>query len=415
MRQLILPPRSPKHVRALRVTAWNALFLISGLLLIALAGEIYLRLANPFIERSVPYQFVDGVGLIRKPNAELRYANWDADNFVVSRTNSQGFLDREPVSPERDDDACRITFIGDSFVEAMEAPIADKFHVKLEEMATRQLPHLDIATQAYGIFGTGQINQLPFYDKYARHLRPKLLILVFYINDFANNSTALQALTYGADPDKMLFQFAQRDARGTLRLRPPDPDYERFLLPTLPKPWHWKTWERLVSVSYLAKWVDTKKLWRYDFDPQIQTWTDIIAKRPCCAALLDRWQPVRWHSLDMQFTNENLLPVHEEALEYTAFSIDQFKRRADRDGVKLAILAATPTMGTRGDPQFDRLSAIAETRGIPIISEYDYILKQGYDESEGYWTSEIHWNPTGHQRAAEAILEWLKANQDVCE
>ena len=86
---------------ALRMAAWNATFIISGLLLIALAGEVYLRLVNPFIESSLPFQFVDRVGLIRKPNAEMRHANWDDDNFVVSRTNSLGFLDREPVGAER--------------------------------------------------------------------------------------------------------------------------------------------------------------------------------------------------------------------------------------------------------------------------------------------------------------------------
>ena len=406
---------SRKYARALRVAIWNAALIIAGLLLTALAGEVYLRLANPFLETSVPSRFVDGIGIIRNSNSEIYYANWDDDNFVVSRANSQGFLDREPVSPERAATGCHIAFIGDSFVEAMQVQIADKFHVRLEEMAARELPHLDITTQAYGISNTGQINQIPLYDEYARHLRPKLVVLVFYINDFANNSTALQALAYGADPDKMLFQFAQRDARGTLRLRPPDPDYERFLLPTLPKPWHWKTWERLVSVSYLAKWVDTKSLWKYDPDPQIRAWTDIIAKRPCCAALLDSWQPARLYTSNMQFTKENLLPVHEEALEYTAFGIEQFKRRADRDGVNLAILAATRHMGTRGDPQFDRISAIAKALGIPIISQYEYVVSQGHNYQDARWLSDAHWNATGHQWAAEAILEWLKENQDVCD
>ena len=398
----------------MRTSAWNAAFIIAGLLLIALVGEIYLRLANPFLERSIPYHFVEGVGRLRKPNAEVRYAYWLEDNFVVSRTNSLGFLDREPISAERAAAGCHIAFIGDSFVEAMEVPIADKFHVQLEEMAARELPHLDITTQAYGIGATGQINQIPFYDEYARRLNPKLVVLVFYINDFSNNSTALQALTLGVDPDRMLWMSAQRDAGGALKLRPPDPEYERFRLPSLPMPWHWRAWDRLVSVSYLAKWVGTKKLWVYDFNPQLRAWINIIAERPCCALLLDGWQPALWRLLDMQFTKERLLPVHEEAQEYTAFGIEQFKRRTDRDGARLSILAATRDMGTPGDPQFDRLSAIAEARGIPVISDYDYILRQGYDAEDGHWRVDRHWNSTSHQWVAEAVLEWLKVNQDVC-
>ena len=391
------------------MAAWNAVFIISGLFLITLAGEAYFRLTRPFIENIIPYRFVDGVGAIRKPNAELRYANWRDDNFVVSHTNSQGFLDREPVSAERAAASCHIAFIGDSFVEAMEVPIADKFHVRLEEMAARQLPHLNIAAQAYGITNTGQINQLPFYDEYARRLNPNLLVLVFYFNDFSDNSTAMQALKYGADPDRMPFMSAQRDEHGALKLRPPDPQYERFLLPRLPKVWRDRAWDRLTRISYFAKWMDTKNLWRYGSYHQLRAWRDMLAERPCCASLDKVYH-------DTQFAEESLPPALEEALEYTAFGIDQFKRRTDRDGARLAILSATARMGTRGDPQFDRLIAIAEARGIPVISDYAYTVRQRRDPWDGILRHDRrHWNATGHQWAAEAILEWLKENQGVCD
>ena len=385
-------------------------------------------MANPFIAHSIPFQFVDMVGLIREPNAELRYANWDDDNFVVSQTNSQGFLDREPVSAERAADGCHIAFIGDSFVEAREVPIADKFQAQLEEMAALELPRLDITTQAYGIRGTGQINQLPFYNEYARRLNPKLLVLVFHPNDFADNSTALQSLIQGADPDRLPYMSAQRDESGAMKLRPPDPEYARFRLPRPPKAWQESANERLVGVSYFAKWLDIKKGWvvervnaigaemsaPIETDPQVAAWADMIAERPCCTLLLDDWQPARW-GLDTLFAKEHLPPVMEEALEYTAFGIDQFKRRADRDGVHMAILSASVYMGRRGDRQFDRLNAIAEARGIPVISDYDYIVRQGYDKWDAYWRFDGHWNATGHQWTAEAVLEWLKENQDVCD
>ena len=394
------------------------MLVISGLLLIALAGEAYFRLTKPFIETSIPFRFVDGVGVIREPNAELLYANWRDDNFVVSHTNSQGFLDREPVSPERAAEGCHIAFIGDSLVEAAEVPIADKFQARLEKMAARELPRLDITTSAYGIRATGQINQLPFYDEYARRLKPKLVILVFYVNDFANNITAAQALNYGADPDRMPFMSAHRNANGTLKLRPPDPEYERFLLPRPPDHrWHNNAWRRLVGVSRLAKWLEIERLrWLVYSDRArySRAWANIIAERPCCEWLRSSQIVAKFTAIGSAFKEERLPPALEEALEYTAFGIDQFKRRADRDGARLAILSATVDMGRRGDPPFDRLSAIAEARGIPIISDYDYIVKQGRNEWEGL-DSTRHWNAVGHQWVAEAILEWLKANQDVCD
>ena len=392
----------------LRLAAWNALFVIAGLLLIAVVGEIYLRLANPALEADIPFHFVDGVGLIREPNAELRYANWDAGSFVVSRANSLGFLDREPVSAERAAAGCHIAFIGDSFVEARQVPIADKFHVRMEEMAARELPHLDITTQAYGISATGQIAQLPFYDEYARRLSPNLIILVFHINDFFNNSVALHSLQYGLDPDRMPYMSAYRDENGTLKLRPPDPEYKRFLLPRLPKPWRDRAWNRLTGISYLAKWMDKKDLWRYGSYRQLQAWMDMLAERPCCALLDKVYRP-------SQFKEESLPPALEEGLEYTAFGIEQFKRRADRDGARLAIMATPVYMGSRGDPQFERLSAIAEALGIPIISDHAYNIWYEHDPWEGILRIDGHWNPTGHQWVAAAVLEWLKANRGVCD
>lgn len=408
-----------KYIRILRVAVWNILFVISGLLLVALAGEIYLRLANPFIETSSPFlHFVDGVGPIRKPNSELRFADWNNDNFVVSRANSLGFLDREPVSPERAAAACHIAFIGDSFVESKEVPIADKFHVRLEEIAARELPRLDITTQAYGISNTGQINQLPFYDEYALHMNPKLLILVFYLNDFSDNSIATQALKYGADPDRMPFMSAQRDERGAMKLRPPDSEFQQFMLPSRPQRWYGRAWKRIIQVSYFAKWLHTKGIQTWvDHHPRpTAAWADMIAERPCCSWLPDVWQHGERGFIERhQFAENNLPPIYEDMLEYTAFGIEQFKRRTDRDGVRLAILSTTADMGMRGDPQFDRLNAIAEAHGIPVISDYAYIVKQGHDEWNLRWHANIHWNATGHQRVAEAILEWLKSNQDVCD
>ena len=400
----------------MRMAAWNAAFIISALLLVAVIGEAYFRLTRPFIETSASLHFVDGVGLISEPNAELRYGKWLDNNFVVSRANSEGFFDREPVSAERAAEGCHIAFIGDSYVEAKEVPIADKFHVRLEEMASRELPRLSITTQAYGKGNTGQIHQLPLYDEYVRRLSPKLVVLAFFLNDFADNSPALYSLSGGggADPDRLPYMSAQRDESGALRLRPPDPEYERFRLPRLPRAWHVSAWDRLIRVSYFAKWVDTKELWRNDRRPQFWAWADMLAERPCCALLPDSWRSTERYGA-LMFMEEGLLPVLEEALEYTAFGVDQFKRRADRDGAELIIMAATGYMGMQGDPQFDRLSAIAEARGIPVISNYAYIVSQGHDEEAGLWRFDGHWNATGHQWAAETVLEWLKANQDVCE
>ena len=218
-----------RWVRVLRLLGWNVLLLTIGLALIAAAGEAWLRLTIPFMHRSWSLSFVPGVGALYEPGSEVRWTN-GSEFWTVSRANRWGFLDRPPPSPERAAAGCHVTLIGDSFVMAKQVPVADKVQVRLEDLARRRLPHLDVTTSAFGISGTGQVNQLPFYDHYARRLHPKLLVLVFVPNDFRNNSPALTALWNGFDPDRQGWTTAVRDADGGFVLRPPDPEYHRFRL-----------------------------------------------------------------------------------------------------------------------------------------------------------------------------------------
>ena len=79
--------------RGLRLVGWNALLLVLGVTLIAMAGEAYLRLTMPFVTSSDPweFEFVPNVGRLRPPNTEFRSTNL-RDFWNISRTNSLGFL-----------------------------------------------------------------------------------------------------------------------------------------------------------------------------------------------------------------------------------------------------------------------------------------------------------------------------------
>ena len=156
------PDSSAREIRrALRLVGWNALFLVAGLALVGVVGETYFRLRAPFVENHTPSAWSPTVGRTFAPNAEVRYTNV-LDFWTVTRTNSLGFPDREPIGLERAAASCHIAMIGDSYVEALQVPIADKFHVRLEALAARELRHLDVTTSAFGISGTGQVNQLAY-------------------------------------------------------------------------------------------------------------------------------------------------------------------------------------------------------------------------------------------------------------
>ena len=420
----------PRTVRrALRLAGWNVLFLMAGLALIGVVGEAYFRLTVPSAERDLPVPsaerdfpdiwlpslWTSTVGATYQPNAEVRYTN-GLDYWVASRTNNLGFVDRQPISLERATASCHIAMIGDSFVEALQVPIDDKFHVRLEELSARELPHLDVTTSAFGVSHTGQINQLAYYDDFARHFRPALLVLVFVNNDFMNNAPILDGLRRGMDPDRLKNVSATRGVDGTITLRPPYRGESRLAMP--PPPWYARAMDHLTGISAFANWLDAKRraFFSDDTGPELIAQVALLSRRsPSYAALLDGWRPTSWrHIYDPFLSTRDMPAIHEDALDFTAFALDQFRERAERDGATLVILS-THGMGTRGDLGFDRLTALAEARGIPVIDQYDYILRQGADpRRDAQWPHDGHWNAAGHQWAAEALLEYLKRNQDIC-
>ncbi len=295
---------APRKIRrVLRVVAYNALFAFIVLGLIALAGEVYLRLTTPTPFRApvplLPLHFVQGVGLLVKPNVEVSHTN-TFDFFCTSHTNSLGFLDREPIGPERASASCHIAMIGDSMVEAREVPIADKFHVRLEELAARHLPHLDITTSAYGFRDTGQINQLPYYDAFARHLSPKLVVLVFVGNDLIDNSWVLKAFRHYGPLDLRLHVTAQRGEDGTLTLRPPNRDDEMQAVPLRPlshRHWYADSVDFIISKSYFAlrlkaKW-DLLSWPDADYVLAMTARAKLLSRYPGYTSLLDEWRLTR--------------------------------------------------------------------------------------------------------------------------
>ena len=153
-----------------------------------------------------------------------------------------------------------------------------------------------------------------------------------------------------------------------------------------------------------------------DTDPELIAQVAQLSRRsPRYAALFAGWRPTTREGIHKLFRYaQDMPPVYEDALDFTAFALDQFKERADRDGAALVILS-THYIGTRGDLAFDRLTALAEPRGIPVIDYNDYVLRQGAEpRRDTRWAHDNHWNIAGHRWAAEALLEYLKANQEIC-
>ena len=401
------------------MVGWNLLFILVGLLLIGIAGEAYLRLTVPFSASSpvstdfVPLstRFVPGVGTLQKPNVERRFTN-NLDYWTIQRANSLGFLDREPIDPAHAAESCHVTIIGDSFVEAVQVPLSEKVQIQLEELATTDNPELDVTVSAFGSSGTGQVSQLPFYDAYARHLFPDLLVLVFVVNDPIDNSTVSHSLLYGADPDTSSRVSAVMSSDGTVQLRLTNTDIPKPLSPpTLETPPSWATRviRQATETSHLARWLQLKSPWLNaapNTNREIVARANELMRRQEHAWMFDGWIPTSPADIDEMILDSEST-VYREAWGITKFALEQFKRRADHYGTALMILA-TYTVGDEGAPMFDILNDIAESLDIPVVSQQKYIDQQGYSIGDARFRQDSHWTTTGHRLAAEAVWEHIQ-------
>ena len=296
--------------------------------------------------------------------------------------------------------------------------------MRLEALAADALPELDVTTSAYGHRGTGQANQLPFHDEYARPLRPDLLVLVFVRNDFLGNSAALVAADYaGWDPDRTPYAFPERSADGGLRLRPPDPDYAASALPWSPglgerppaeRP-HEAAVRALTERSLLARWLGARlrALQEPEPAPPLAERLEAVSARPGYGWILDGWRPTTDAALlSLLLDSEEPPAVFAEALEFTAWALAEFKRRADRDGAAVIILHNMPGPESRKDAL---LSEVAGGIGIPVINWHRWIADHGRRIEDARWPNDNHWSPQGHQWTAEALFDWLRRHPEVCE
>ena len=406
-----------RAARVLRAGAWNVLILLAALALAGVAGEAYFRHAKPFMKNSLPSEFVPGVGLLRKPSTEMRYTN-GFDFWTVQRSNSLGFLDREPTSLKRADAGCRVVVMGDSNVEAREVQTDDKLHVRLEDAAAKTMPGMKISATAFGRGGTGQVQQLAFYDEYARHLRPALVVLVFVPNDFMDNSPVLSALLSGWDPDHVPAPSVRRDAEGNPTLRPPQADFAAFRLGadrTLRRSLA-PLAARVRDASWLAGWLEKAGgVWFASRRSSLLVRrAEALRRRPAYATLLAGWEPTTDRDLRTLFARDDPPPVVREAVEYTTFALRQFKARADSDGARLVVLASH-RMAVVEPPLLEAVQRIAAAVGVPVVDQAEYIVRQGARLEDAQWRRDAHWNVAGHQWAAEALLEYVQKRPEVCD
>ena len=352
--------------RAWRVAAWNFLVVAGAVSLAAAACEAWLRATKPFVGIRFSDEWVPGVGDHLQAHSEVRWTNL-FDYWTVSRANRFGFLDREPPSPERARASCHVAVVGDSFVDGREVPAAAKFQVRLEEMAARRLPSADVTTTGWGVPGTGQVEQLSYWDTWIRRFSPKLVVLVVVANDVRDNkrrkNDGSRAATVSVSPE------------GHVVLEAPDVRAPR-------PPFGGDGLHGLVRKTGLS------------FPRYVALRLSVLRRPPGPQSMSPVWP------------------------RFTAFALDQWLERTRRAGASLVVLAShtmsTTEWTTSEGSQFDWWARETKKRGIPLVDQFAYVARSGGRLQDLHWRYDGHWNPQGHQWAAEAMLEWLERNPQVC-
>ena len=370
-----------------------------AVLVAALLTEAYLRWRIPFTETEWPARFDPELGFLFQPNARVRWTN-HVDFWVEQTTNSLGFPDREPVVP-KPDGMFRVLVIGDSFVEALQVRLAEKMHVLLEARLRDALDTDMVDTVAFGYSGTGQNTQLGYYDRYGADIDADLVILMFYSNDFADNSALLQGVLYGWDPRRPPQPFHEPDESGATFTRVGiDPDWMSHRL----------------------------RPPRRDREPHQQVIMErqqvIIERYPETRALFGDWSPSEYP--DCIFYAHELPPVFSRALASTEHALRLFRERTEVRGEALLLVtingvvthwnlhchAVKVSRSRDALNQLKRITEIAGRVGIPVLDLHAAFAQRG-DWRDAEFAGDKHWNALGHRWAAEAIADYLLEHREL--
>lgn len=118
-----------------------------------------------------------------------------------------GFLgphDFEPLSDAELQGLERILVLGDSFTYGLSADLGKSY------VETIQANRADAMIWNTGMSGTGAVQALSLYTRFAPMLRPQLTILGFVTNDFSGNLLALKHDSFMIDESGRHYIIASR-------------------------------------------------------------------------------------------------------------------------------------------------------------------------------------------------------------
>lgn len=320
------------------------------------------------------------------------------DNVI--EYNGKGY--RGPELPyEKPDDVYRILIIGDSFVEAIQVPYEQTFQAQLQA----RLSEHDTAERRYevvamGRTGWGTVHETVYYQVEGYKFDADLVILLFYINDVADNfprffypnvNNTNYDFVFGADEIQILDTNEE----------PLPPNRPRLLYNALPE---------FLKQSNLAR------LFIRLADPPVPVQTR--------GGVMTRVHPQFYI-----YVTDPPAEGYEEGWDRTAEALDILANSVEEDGAQLAVVPVFlgQEMVANVSNWFPELTAgwqwdagLPEQKLAEIFAGSDVLLWptrpyfEAYaNEVEGevynllYLPEDGHFNALGHEVTFEAVYQWL--------
>jgi hypothetical protein len=346
-------------------------------------------------------------GWQNRPNAK----GWQRkEGEAYIQINSEGLRDT-PNGTRRDrnypkvkpENTFRIAVLGDSFTFAAQVPIEQTYTSILEENLTtcKAFNGKNIEVINFGVEGYGTAQELLTLRQRVWDYQPDLVLLAFYIgNDVIDNSKALENNHY-----RPFFVYKNGELVPDYSFRDLGLEYsDRYLLTLADRFPAWLVnHSRILQVAKKAELESKKRNAVQHFN----TVTAQVFQSPTDKKWQEAWQ----------ITDDLIVMMQEEVIEKNsdflliaiADPIQVHPDEKEREAYQIALDVKDY------DYPDKRLKELSENHNIPILSLTQLFLSYGKDnqtclhgfENSGLCTG--HWNPQGHQLAAQLI------NQKLCQ
>jgi hypothetical protein len=373
------------HMRKLvKIAGINVLVFVGLLAAIELGAQI-VALARPSYD--VLYLQPDrAVGWKLVPDLRFTWTGfeWYADEFSVDVvTNQFGFRDL-PRDYAKPSGVSRVAVLGDSFIEALQVPLAKTATQVLERQlnstsdgSARQPPDWDVLNFAVSNHGVGQYELM--WESYASRFHPDYVAIFVAKFHMRRTISKYEYRAFNATRNERLWARPTfREQNGTM-VREPARDFDKFI----------KAQEDVTTSLFDGRRIRRKP-------PQLITL--FYARR--------LWDDIARLAHGGGRAPNAPADTESEIVALNLRIIDELGHSVARTGARLIVLDASQYFKDDESVSRDILD-LCTKQGYGYVPLYLGLMKANADGVPTRWVSDTHFNEAGNAIVAAGLYDWL--------